>query len=63
MQKLRTALLGCGKVGQIFLQAILEGRPPLVTGEEGRVVVEMFTAIYRSNRERKPIRFPVEASE
>jgi UDP-N-acetyl-2-amino-2-deoxyglucuronate dehydrogenase len=44
---------------QDFLRAIREGRPPLVTGEEGRVVVEMFTAIYRSNRERRPIRFPV----
>jgi predicted dehydrogenase len=44
---------------QDFLRAIREGRPPLVTGEEGRVVVEMFTAIYRSNRERRPIPFPV----
>ena len=31
---------------QDFLQAVLDGRPPLVTGEDGRVVVEMFTAIY-----------------
>jgi predicted dehydrogenase len=46
---------------QDFLRAILEGRPPAVTGEEGRIVVEMFAAIYRSNRARKPIRFPVEA--
>jgi predicted dehydrogenase len=44
---------------QDFLRAVREGRPPLVTGEEGRVVVEMFTAIYRSNRERRPIAFPV----
>ena len=41
---------------QDFLQAILEDRPPLVTGQDGRRVVEMFTAIYRSNRERRPIR-------
>jgi UDP-N-acetyl-2-amino-2-deoxyglucuronate dehydrogenase len=31
---------------QDFLQAIRAGRRPLVTGEEGRIVVEMFTAIY-----------------
>ena len=46
-----------------FLGAVLEGRPPMVTGEEGRVVVEMFTAVYRSNRERRPIPFPLAAEE
>jgi predicted dehydrogenase len=46
---------------QDFLRAVREGRPPLVTGEDGRVVVEMFTAIYRSNRERRPIKFPLPA--
>ena len=35
-----------------FLAAIREGRPPLVTGEAGRAVVELFTAIYQSSRER-----------
>lgn len=45
---------------QDFLQAILDDRPPLVTGEDGRVVVSLFTAVYRSNRERRPIRFPLE---
>lgn len=45
-----------------FLQAILEGRDPLITGEEGRKTVEIFTAIYRSQRDRKPIKFPL-ASE
>jgi predicted dehydrogenase len=48
---------------QDFLQAVLNDRPPHVTGEDGRIVVEMFTAIYRSNRERRPIRFPVPANE
>jgi UDP-N-acetyl-2-amino-2-deoxyglucuronate dehydrogenase len=38
-----------------FLGAIREGRPPLVTGEDGRAVVELFTAIYRSSREGKPV--------
>jgi len=46
-----------------FLRAILEGRPPLVTGADGREVVALFTAIYRSHRERRPIVFPVLAEE
>jgi predicted dehydrogenase len=46
---------------QDFLRAVLEGRPPAVTGEEGRVVVELFAAIYRSNRERRPVKFPLPA--
>jgi UDP-N-acetyl-2-amino-2-deoxyglucuronate dehydrogenase len=44
---------------QDFLRAVRERRPPLVTGEEGRAVVEMFTAIYRSQREGCPIRLPL----
>ena len=44
-----------------FLKAILEGRLPAVTGEDGRTVVAMFTAIYRSQRDRSPVRFPVSA--
>ncbi len=42
-----------------FLRAIVDGRDPMVTGEQGRVVVEMFAAIYQSNRERRPVRFPL----
>ena len=42
---------------QDFLRAILEDRPPLVTGEDGRRVVALFQAIYRSNREGKSIHF------
>src|SRR5262249_12249544 len=45
---------------QDFVQAIREGRRPLVTGEDGRVVVEMFTAIYRSNQERRAIALPLD---
>jgi predicted dehydrogenase len=48
---------------QDFLRAILEDRPPLVTGEDGRVVVEMFTATYRSQRERRPIKLPLTAED
>jgi predicted dehydrogenase len=46
-----------------FLRAILEDRPPAVTGEDGRLVVAMFTAIYRSSRESRPIAFPLAAGE
>ena len=31
-----------------FLQAVRDDREPMVTGEQGRIVVAMFTAIYRS---------------
>lgn len=43
-----------------FLDAILEGREPMVTGEDGRRTVELFTAIYRSQRDRRPVKFPLE---
>ncbi len=43
-----------------FLQAILTDRDPMVTGAEGRVTVEIFTALYRSNRDKKPVAFPVQ---
>jgi len=46
---------------QDFLRAILEDRAPLITGEQGRVTAEIFTAIYRSQRENRPIRFPLVA--
>ena len=39
-----------------FLTAIIEGREPAVTGEDGRVVVEMAQAIYRSQREGRPVK-------
>lgn len=44
-----------------FLAAVRDDRSPAVTGEDGRRVVAMFTAIYRSQREQRPIRFPIEA--
>lgn len=44
---------------QDFLQAAQNGRPPRVTGDDGRTVVAMFTAIYRSQREGRAIRFPL----
>jgi predicted dehydrogenase len=44
---------------QEFLQAILAGRPPMVPGEEGRKTVEIFTAVYRSQRDGRPVKFPL----
>mgnify|MGYP005819628811 CR=1 FL=1 len=44
-----------------FLRAIREDRDPLVTGAEGRKVVALFDAIYRSQRERRPVAFPMSA--
>jgi UDP-N-acetyl-2-amino-2-deoxyglucuronate dehydrogenase len=42
-----------------FTDALIDGRKPMVTGEEGRVTVEIFTAIYRSQRDEKAIKFPL----
>ena len=44
---------------QDFLRAILEDRDPMMTGEEGRKTVELFTAIYRSERDNQVIQFPL----
>jgi predicted dehydrogenase len=41
---------------QDFLQAILQDRSPEVTGEDGRRVVAVIQAIYRSNRDQRPVR-------
>jgi predicted dehydrogenase len=42
-----------------FLKAIIDSREPLITGEEGRKTVEIFTALYRSQTERRPVKFPL----
>ncbi len=42
-----------------FLNALDSGNQPLVTGEDGRKTVELFTAIYRSTRDNKPVKFPL----
>jgi predicted dehydrogenase len=42
-----------------FLDAIRDGREPLVSGEEGRKSVEIASAIYRSQADRTPVGFPV----
>ena len=42
-----------------YLNALENNREPLVTGEDGRRTVELFTAIYRSTRDNLPIKFPL----
>lgn len=42
-----------------FLDAIIRNRPPLVDAVAGRKTVELFSAIYRSARDNKPISFPL----
>lgn len=44
---------------QDFLRAAIEDREPMVTGLDGRRVVEFIEAIYRSNRGRAPVRLPL----
>lgn len=44
-----------------FVDAILHNREPLSNGMDGRRTVELFTAIYRSNRDHKPVTFPLES--
>ena len=43
-----------------FIDSVKDGRKPMITGEEGRVTVELFTAIYRSQRDGLPINFPLQ---
>lgn len=44
-----------------FLCSILEDREPAVTAREARKYVEIFTAIYRSQRDSRPVKFPLDA--
>lgn len=44
---------------QDFLAALEEGREPLSNGVEGRRTVELFTAVYRSSRDNKPVKLPL----
>lgn len=42
-----------------FLRAVIDGREPLVSGEDGRKTVEIFTAIHRSQKTNAPVKFPL----
>ena len=44
-----------------FIDALKKESEPLVTGTAGRKTVELFTAIYRSTKENKPVKFPLES--
>ena len=44
-----------------YLQALDNNTDPLVNGETGRRTVELFTAIYRSTRDNKPVKFSLQA--
>jgi UDP-N-acetyl-2-amino-2-deoxyglucuronate dehydrogenase len=46
-----------------FVRAVLEGRPPAVTGEEARTSLEIIQAVYRSQRTRQPVSLPVPVGE
>lgn len=46
-----------------FVNAVAGRKKPLIDGEDGRKTVELFTAIYRSNRDKKPIQFPLKPEQ
>lgn len=48
---------------QDYLDAIENLREPAVTGEAGRKTVELFTAIYRSTRDNKPVSLPLKQED
>jgi len=43
-----------------FILSVLNNSEPLISGKEGRKTVEIFTAIYRSTRDQKPVKWPLE---
>ena len=46
-----------------FLRRLIAGKEPSITGEDGRRVVELFTAIYRSTRDRQAQKFPLKPEQ
>ena len=42
-----------------FLKAVMAGHDSSIPGEEGRKTVEIIEALYRSQRDRKPVKFPL----
>jgi UDP-N-acetyl-2-amino-2-deoxyglucuronate dehydrogenase len=43
-----------------FIDALKQGRKPMIPSHEGRITTELFTAIYRSQRDGKPVKFPLQ---
>lgn len=48
---------------QDFVDALREGRPPAVTGSEGRDALALAKAIYLADRRRMPVRWPLTAED
>lgn len=46
-----------------FLAAVKDNKKPLIDAGEGRKTVEIFTAIYRSQRDNSPISFPLKPED
>lgn len=42
-----------------YLTALENNAEPSVTGDAGRKTVELFTAVYRSTRDNRPVKFPL----
>ena len=42
-----------------FLFAVLNHGKPMISGEEGRKTIELFTAVYRSQRDDRPVKWPL----
>jgi UDP-N-acetyl-2-amino-2-deoxyglucuronate dehydrogenase len=55
------AISNHGHVSQIrdFMQAIIEGREPLIPGEEGRKPLEIILAVYESAKTGKTVKLPI----
>ena len=45
-----------------FYAAIREGRPPSITGRDGRHALEIVEAIYQSSREGRPVKLPLQSA-
>jgi UDP-N-acetyl-2-amino-2-deoxyglucuronate dehydrogenase len=45
-----------------FLKSIADNTEPFVTGEFGRKTVELFSAIYQSNYDNMPVKFPLNST-
>ncbi len=43
-----------------FIDSLKQGRKPMITAHEGRITTELFTAIYRSQRDGKPVKLPLQ---
>lgn len=43
------------------ISTVLRPSSPLISGEDGRKTVEIFTAIYRSQKTNAPVKFPLKA--